>query len=257
MRDTILTEKDNKLLEELIVKRGKVVSIDNIMDIFGPYYSEVAAHNRVHRLTKLGWLKRLKRGLYLVIENLSSRFQTDLSLVLISNALNETSYVSLSYALNYYQMFDQYTNTIVAITNKETKEYSLDDFTFKFAKVKESMFFGFSEKIVAGKSAKIADAEKALIDYLYLDKTFSSANLVFEKLREHNDILNINLLQEYVLKTDISLQRKFGFLLDQLNMDSVNIYQNVKGHKGLARFTRESKNFNAKWRVYYDDRIIG
>lgn len=225
--------------------------------MFKSQYSGAAAHNRIQLLTKLGWLKRIKRGLYVVIENLSSRFQTDLSLILISNALNEDSYFSLSYALNYYQMFDQYGKTVIAVTSKESKKYLFDNLVLKFTKVKNSMFFGFSERMVSGKLARIADAEKALIDYLYLDKSFSSANLVFEKLKEHKQSLDIQRLQDYVLKTDLVVQRKLGFLLDSADLASDKIYQGIKDNKGASKFTKDSKLFNAKWRIYYDDRITG
>jgi len=257
MKNTILTEKDSRLLEEMLLKYGKIVTTGELLEIFASHYSKAAAHNRIQLLSKLGWLKRIKRGLYLIIENLSSRYQTDLSLILISNALNENSYVSLAYALNFYQMFDQHSNTVVAITNKESKKYPLDNILFKFSKVKSSMFFGFSEKLVSGKIAKIADAEKALIDYLYLDKSFSGANLVAEKLSDHSRSLSIQKLQSYAIRTDLTLQRKLGFILDKLGLDHQKLARNVKNRGGFSKFTKESKLFNAKWRIYYDHRIIG
>jgi len=257
MKNTILTEKDTKLIEQTILKNGRIVTVDNLMAIFRAEYSELGAHNRIHRLTKAGWLKRIKRGLYLVIENLSSRFQNDNSLLIISNTLNRDSYVSLSYALNYYHMFDQYTKTVVSITTTDSKKYTFDDYVFKFTKIKESMYFGYSQKMESGKFVMIADAEKALIDYLYLDKSFASASLVFEKLRDYGQILDFNKLQDYATKTDITIRRKIGFLLDQLNADTQKLHQSLGDNKGLSRFTHESKVFNAKWRIYYDVRITG
>lgn len=257
MKTTILTEKDTKLIERTILKYGRIVAVEDLMAIFRAEYSELAAHNRIQKLTKAGWLKRIKRGLYIVIENLSSRFQNDNSLLLISNALNQNSYVSLSYALNYYHMYDQYSKTVVAVTTTNSGKYKFDDYVLKFTKVKENMFFGFSQKIEAGKFVNIADAEKALIDYLYLDKSFTSASIVFEKLRDYQQSLDFNKLQSYAKKSDITIKRKIGFLLDQLNVDTQKLHQSLVNNKGSSRFTQESKIFNAKWRIYYDIRIIG
>ncbi|MEK7527841.1 MAG: hypothetical protein AAB574_02400 [Patescibacteria group bacterium] len=257
MKTTILTEKDTNLIEQIILKYGRIVGIDDLMTIFRIEYSNLSAHNRIQKLTKAGWLKRIKRGLYLVIENLSSRFQNDNSLMLIANALNKSSYISLSYALNYYHMFDQYSKTIVSVTTADSKKYIFDDFVFKFAKVKENMFFGFSQKIEAGKIVRIADVEKALIDYLYLDKSYTSASVVFEKLREYQESLDLNKLQNYALRSDMTIRRKIGFFLDQLGVNTQGLYRILAENKGLSRFTKESKTFNAKWRIYYDNRIIG
>jgi len=108
-----------------------------------------------------------------------------------------------------------------------------------------------------GKPVKIADPEKALIDYLYLDKSFTSASLVFEKLREHRESLDFDKLQDYAQRSGITIKRKIGFLLDLLNVDTHKLYQSLGANKGVSRFTQESKAFSAKWRTYYDHRIIG
>jgi predicted transcriptional regulator of viral defense system len=133
----------------------------------------------------------------------------------------------------------------------------MDNYTFTFSKVKKDMYFGFSEKMENGKLVRIADAEKALIDYLYLDKSFGSACLVFEKLRDHYQELDLEKLQEYALRSNTTIQREIGFLLDQLKLDSGLIYQTVRNNRGASHFTKNSKTFNAKWRLYYDNRIIG
>lgn len=257
MKSTILTEKDTKLIEQTILQYGKIVSIKDLMAIFTVEYSKLGAHNRIQKLSEAGWLKRIKRGLYLVIENLSSRHQNDNSLMLVSDSLTQNSYISLSYALNYYHMFDQYSKTIVAITTTSSKKYNFDNFIFKFIKVKKNMYFGFSQKPEAGKLIKIADAEKALIDYLYLDKSFTSASIVFEKLKDYQQNLDLNKLQDYALLSDTTIKRKIGFLLDQLKVDTKKLYQGLGENKGSSRFTKESCIFNAKWRIYYDNRIIG
>ena len=108
-----------------------------------------------------------------------------------------------------------------------------------------------------GRIVRIAEAEKALVDYLYLDKSFGCASLVFEKLRDFHKELNLEKLQRYAVKAGITIQRKLGFLLDMLNLESFFIYTHVKGNRGFSRFTSDSTLFNAKWRLYYDDRIIG
>jgi len=42
------------------------------------------------------------------------------------------------------------------------------------------------------------------------------------------------------------VQRKLGFILDKIHIDSAKLYKSVKKHQGYSRFTKESKKFNAK-----------
>ncbi|MFA6514536.1 MAG: hypothetical protein WCT50_04605 [Patescibacteria group bacterium] len=257
MKNTILSEKDANLISQAIVKYGRILSIKELMVIFLTEYTSNSAHNRINKLVYFGWLMRIKQGLYLIINNLSSREQNDISLMRIANALDSNSYVSLAYALNYYQLFDQYSKTIVSISKKINKRYNFDDHLYKFSKIKKEMYFGFTEERDDGKIIKIAEAEKALIDYLYLDNSFNSASLVFEKLRDNYQMLDLDKLQTYAARAGTTVSRKIGFLLDSASLDSTKLYKSLKNKKGFNRFTSESRLFNAKWRIYYDDRIIG
>lgn len=256
MKSTILSEKDSKLIEKAILQYGRILNIHDLMSIFKEDYSKASAHNRINLLVRSGWFRRIKQGLYLIIDSLTARSGVDVSLLSIANALVENSYVSLAHALNYYQLFDQYSATVVSVTTSNSKKYLFDSYTFKYAKIKQDMYFGFVEKIVNGKKIRLAEAEKALVDYLYLDKSFGSASLVFEKLKEHHQDIDINKLQEYALRSGFTVARKIGFMLDQLNIDFAVIYQAVRSNRSFSRFTADSKIFNAKWRLYYDDRII-
>lgn len=257
MENTILSEKDTQLIEKTIVKYGRMVNITDLMSIFQEQYSSASAHNRIQILSRNGWLRRLKRGLYLIIDSLTSRSQIDVSLLRIANTFIEDSYVSGAHALNYYQLFDQYSSTVLSITIEDGKKYLVDGYIFKYSKVKKTLYFGFTEKIIDGKKIRIAEVEKVLIDYFYLDKSFQSASLVFEKLQEHHHELDLLKLQQYAKRCGLTMARKIGFLLDELKLDAGLLHGFVKKNRGFSRFTADSKIFNAKWRLYYDDRIIG
>lgn len=256
MKNTILSKKDAELLEKAITQNGRILSSHDLIAIFNTVYTTASAHNRISLLVQAGWLKRIKQGLYLIVDSLSARSQNDLSLYVIANSLVDESYVSLSYALNYYQMFDQYDKTITSINVKSNKKYNFDNHIYNFSKVKKDLYFGFVEKRENGRIIKIAEAEKALIDYLYLDKSFGGANLVFEKIRDCHTELDLNKLQDYAKRSGIGILRKVGFILDTLGLDFKIASSFLIGKSGSSYFTAESKLFNAKWRLYYDDRII-
>ena len=68
--------------------------------------------------------------------------------------------------------------------------------------------------------------------------------------------LDLNKLQSYAEKFGLTMIRKVGFMLDTLNLNSDLCYKDLGKNLGNSRFGSEAKIFNAKWRLYYDDRII-
>jgi predicted transcriptional regulator of viral defense system len=252
---TILSKKDAGLLEQAIAHYGHLVSTDDLKHVFNGKYRNAELRQQLARLAQRGWLVRIKRGLYVVISDITSLAANNISLLRISNALNNRSYISLSSALFYYGLVDQLLQSVTAITNTRTRQYHFQGFTFAFSKVQDDFYFGFSEKRVEGKLVNIADLEKVILDYLYLKKDTYSLNLVWEKLTEHTDEFDFDKLQRYALRCNLTLRRATGFLLDQLGVNSNDLYASVKDRNGYSRLTSEAQNFNAKWRLYYDHRI--
>lgn len=253
---TILSKKDAQLLERVIGRYGHIVRFDDLKQIFKGEYKDSEIKQKIARLAKRGWLIRVKKGLYVVISDLTSLSSSNISLLRISNALNSNSYISLSSALHYYGLVDQLLQSVEAVTNARARQYRFQGFTFTFSKVQDDFYFGFSEKRVEGKLVKIADLEKVVLDYLYLKKDTYALNLLWEKLTEQADEFDFAKLQDYALRCNLTLKRATGFLLDRLGADSHGLHAAVKDHKGYSRLTAGSKDFNAKWRLYYDHRII-
>jgi predicted transcriptional regulator of viral defense system len=257
MKKMILSDIDARMIEAIIVRYGRIVSIHDLLTVFNTHYKSTSAHNRIQQLTESGWFIRIKQGLYLLNESLSLRYQSDISLLAICSILNKHAYISLAHALNYFNMFDQLSYTMVAFNTQQSKKYEWQQVVFKFVKIKPSMYYGFIEKTIDQQQVKIAESEKALIDYLYIDQSFSTASLVFEKLSQHQQSLDMEKIQEYAARSSETIKRKMGFFLDQLNVNTSFLYAQLKtDHKSYSRFTSDSSIFNAKWRLYYDQRII-
>jgi len=255
-KKTILSEKDSQIIEEVILKFGRIVKSEDLLSVFEKKYSKASAHNRIQKLYKFGWFLRIKKGMYLIVENLTSRFVSDTSLFLIAKAIKKDSYISLHSALNYYQMFDQYSKSIAVINYVISKNYNFSKNIIRFIKISKKYYFGFSEIRYEGKVLNMASKEKALVDFLYLDNSFSALSLVYEKMKNHKNIIDFKMIQIIASKFGVSVQRKLGFLLDQLEIDSSYLFEKVKKEKSFSKFTEDSQIFNAKWRIYYDDRIF-
>ncbi|MDD4029778.1 MAG: hypothetical protein PHX86_08790, partial [Caldisericia bacterium] len=61
---------------------------------------------------------------------------------------------------------------------------------------------------------------------------------------------------QYALRFSSNVRRKTGFLLDHLKINAKKLYASVKDSRGYTKLTKESTQFNTKWRVYYDTKHL-
>ncbi|KKS41013.1 MAG: hypothetical protein UV55_C0012G0008 [Candidatus Gottesmanbacteria bacterium GW2011_GWC1_43_10] len=250
MKQTILSTQQSALLEDLIVKYGQIVTSEQIYAQGKDVWDQQVAKNVVTRLTRNGWLIRVKRGLY-AISDLSNRGFLSLSPSVVANLLVKDSYVSFESALAYHGMFDQLTNKTISISRVQYKTVQLQSVEYSFVKVLEKWFFGWEKVIIDNKTVRVATAEKALIDMIQFHKSKYTVDLVVEKLSLYKDSLDLQKMTEYLGKMSLTTIKTFGFLFDLLGIDSGDLYNQVK-LKGTHLMLSHDAKFNAKWRLYYD-----
>jgi len=255
-KNIILSKKDARLLEDVIVRYGRIVSFDQVKEVFKKAYSAANLKRRVSLLTETGWLVRFKKGLYAVVTDIGSLSANDLSIYTICQALNKDSYISFESALQYHGIFDQMLSTVGAVTFRRARSYKVKAALIKFFKIKKQLYFGFMEARSDIGLVKIARKEKALLDILYFRSNRYYAGLVWEKLKNNKRMIDLDLLKRYALRFNLSVMRQVGFFLDLLGVETGGLLKAVSGKTSYSRMTKESKKFNAKWRLYVDDSVI-
>ena len=161
---------------------------------------------QVQYWVKQGHLIPLKRGIYVLSETLRRR---PLSMGFIANSLVCPSYLSMEYALNYYDLIPEKTTVYTSITTKKTAVFKTPLGIFEYRSVKEGLFYGFTKRINDGQDYFIAYPEKALLDFFYFHRQeVSTDREVFASYRVQNiESLNLNrfneLRQKYDKKTNI------------------------------------------------------
>ncbi len=253
---TILSKKDSKLLENAILSYGRIVSSNQLKNIFSKDYSKEETNNRVSLLSKIGWLIRIKKGLYVIVTDFSTLGFNDLSIYLIVKALNENSYISFESALQHHGIFDQMLSTIESVTFKRARKYKFQNTKINFLKIKKHLFFGFSRERIESDFVNIADMEKAILDMLYFRKNSYNISLIWEKLNEYKRDFDFKKLIEYTKRFNNTIVRQVGLLLDKLGVESEDLYQIIKGKNSYSMMTHDSNQFNSKWRLYCDHKII-
>jgi predicted transcriptional regulator of viral defense system len=255
-KNIILSRKDAVLLEAVIARYGRIVGFEQLKEVFKESYSFAEIKNRVSLLAKLGWLVRIKKGLYVVVTDIGILTTSDVSFYTICQALNKDSYISFESALQYHGMFDQMLSTVGAITFKKARKYSIKDTEIRFFKIKKELYFGFSQERSDIGLVNIARKEKALLDILYFRSNAYYVSLVWEKLKNYKRNIDFNILKQYAKKFNLSVIRQIGFFLNRLDIDAQDLREHVKGKTSYSKMTKESKDFDAEWRLYFDHSVI-
>ncbi|HDQ25705.1 MAG TPA: hypothetical protein ENN43_03045 [bacterium] len=256
MKNTILSEKGLKIIEGIVLSAGKVVSSAQIMRIMLKKYSLSGAKKRMAQLISAGWLVRIKRGLYQVVTDISALKTGDMTLFNLAYELNRESYISLESALQHHGMFDQMLSGVYSVTYKRARKYEINKSHIVFCKIKERLYFGFEEIEYNGRRLNVAAAEKAILDILYYYSDNYHAGLVMEVLKNHKDSIDWKVFSGFAGRFGADIIRQAGFFMETLGQDYEALFKKASVLKGYSRMTKGSKEFNAKWRLYYDSKII-
>lgn len=124
---------------------------------------------------KQGYIIKLKNGVYLFSEDADRVKPEELALYLYS-----PSYISLEKALSIYGLIPEMVYGITSITPKTTRRFRNKFGSFIYRHIKPSLFFGYRET----KGFLLAEPEKALLDYLYLNKIRTEEALRETRLNE-------------------------------------------------------------------------
>ncbi|MBU4369994.1 hypothetical protein KKG58_04545 [Patescibacteria group bacterium] len=157
-------EKNQKILNRLKVEE-KLLERNNL--IFSPLelkrifnVSKESASFFINYNLKKGFFVKLKNGLYTFKHHYPSELE-------IANKIYAPSYVSLEYALSFYNIIPETVYSVTSVTSKTTREFIINNVSYSYNKIKKSAFTGYIKKYFDGQIALIAEQEKAFIDYLY------------------------------------------------------------------------------------------
>src|SRR4030066_1848742 len=179
MKRISLTTAELDTLETALMQYGNVVTFDQLSSFFDE--DRQYTRTRINKLVKQGWLKRIKKGVF-VISDLSSRGSLSISHKAIVNLLVQEAYISFETALQHHGLYDQLLTSINSISLKQYKSTTIERVTYNFIKTQQRYFYGWGTFDIDGQSAQIAHVEKALIDLIQFHRSRYSTDLVLEKL---------------------------------------------------------------------------
>ena len=148
-------------LEELNRINKLYFGYEEIARVFG--IDAASARVTASRYVGQGLLLRMKKNLYLRREVWNAAGKEEK--FLLANLGQVPSYVSLTTALDYYEITTQVTRDFFeSMSVKRTKEILLNGTVFRYTKITAALHFGFKKE----KGFFMATPEKALLDAFYL-----------------------------------------------------------------------------------------
>ncbi|MDO8521045.1 MAG: hypothetical protein Q7S52_02935 [bacterium] len=184
-----------------------VFSLSDIRKIDQKFYS-----SRLSQWQEKGYIKKLRRGYYIFADaNLNEE-----KLFLIANRLYSPSYVSLESALSYYGLIPEGVYSITSVSSTKTARFETPVADYAYRNVRPQLLFGYHLKQVGGQGYKIAEIEKAVLDYLYLNPNIVREADFHEwrfNSREFLERANISKLRLYAKE---SYRKSFCVRLEKL-----------------------------------------
>ncbi|MFH1824631.1 MAG: hypothetical protein ABH873_05330 [Candidatus Firestonebacteria bacterium] len=179
------------------VKNVPVINIELLKLLFA--YSQ-QFKNQMSRWQKNGKILKLRKNLY-ILSNEDRRINP--SRLFISHEIYNPSYVSMEYALSFYDLIPEKVTDITCITTKKTTTFENILGKFIYQHIKIDCFAGFLEfKDEVGLTYYMATPEKAVVDFLYFNQyrfNIDYKKTLHESFRFQNTkILDTKRLQEYV-----------------------------------------------------------
>jgi predicted transcriptional regulator of viral defense system len=173
-------------------KNRVLIDAREVKQVFPDFVSR-----RFYEWQKRGYIKKIASRFYVFADKKINESENNF----IANKLFEPSYISLEFALRYYNLIPEVVFLTTSITTRKTKLIKTAIGNFQYRAVKESLFFGYKIIDFNGVAYKISEPEKALLDWLYLRSDLKTAN-DFLELRINEDdyhkTINQDKLKQYL-----------------------------------------------------------
>jgi predicted transcriptional regulator of viral defense system len=154
-----------------------VFSTNDILKIDPDFHKQ-----RLSEWQKKGYITKIAKEYYLF----SDTEINEAVLFTIANTIYPHSYISLEMAFSYYHLIPESVYSITSVTSQTTRSYATPAGNFTYRKIKPCLMFGYRLVEYKNHNFKIAEIEKAILDYFYSNPRLASEN-EFVELRFNAD----------------------------------------------------------------------
>jgi predicted transcriptional regulator of viral defense system len=256
-----LTPKETEFLSRIAEKGLSVFSFEQARALWNP---PERTPDALYRLTQKGWLRRLERGLYLLIplEAGPARAWTENSLIIAQYLVNPAAIAYWS-ALHYWNMTEQFTQVILVQTTRRKRAIEINGVKFHFVTVIESHFFGNVVEDISGKKLLVTDREKTLIDCAARPDLSGGILQLSQALSNSYTQINWDKLDQYLHQWGGgTVVKRLGYLIEALKLPDQEArlfeWQSMitRGISLLEPGSGRSGKTSSRWRILINVSII-
>lgn len=218
----------------------------------------------LHRLTKSGWLLRLRKGLYALspaTPGVISAHEFEIAMALVPHGA-----ISHWSAMHHHGMTDQTPRKVFVTVpadrpipqsrideRREGSSVQVADTVYRFIRVKPERFFG-TEKIWVGETrVTITDPERTLLDGLMMPHYCGDFAEVLHAFEVIGDRLNLERIVEYALRLGAATAKRLGWVLEKQGVgpDRLESLMKVpiKGYRTLDPTGPRKGPCNSRWMI--------
>lgn len=191
-----------------------VFSLQDLRKLFDDFH-----YRQLDRWAKKGYLKKLKRGFYCFAEQSFDRNM----LFHMANKIYSPSYISLEIALKYYGFIPEEIFQISSVSTKKTASFQTPLGNVSYRHIKPSLYWGYHLLPFGNQKIFLAEPEKAILDYLYINPRLKTAD-DFKEMRinraEFNSQISHDKFKKYLdLFGSKSLKKRAIIFLNHISHD--------------------------------------
>lgn len=172
---------------------------------------------RLSEWQKKNYIKKIIKGYYAF----SDLKINEAVLFIVANKILDPSYISLEMALSYYGLIPESVYSITSVTSKKTYAFNSPLAQFSYRKIKPELMFGYKLINYENHSFKIAEIEKAILDYFYINSEIKTEE-EFEELRINKDSFrekaNLEKLKQYLIQFNSkAMEKRVNWFIKYIN----------------------------------------
>ena len=147
------------------------------------------------RWSQKGYIIKLKNGIYAFSKDYERINGNE-----VASLIYQPSYLSLESALSFYGFIPEIVYAYVSVTGKTNRKFTNKFGNFIYRHIKSELYWGYREVKTENWWYLIAEPEKAVLDYLYLNLAKINSAADFENIRFNYDMLGKTLDKEKFIR---------------------------------------------------------